>query len=242
MKRFKKWITKNGFEVIQVLNLRSNAYLILKDNVAILIDTGRKSAFQTLTKNIRHLDLKFEQISFLILTHTHYDHCQSAKYFKDISGCKIISSNNAADSVKNGYTVLPNGSIPITKLISKLGQLIGKKKFRYEPFIPDILVNSEFKFNVGDSQIIILGTPGHSKDSVSIIIDDEIAVVGDVMFGVFKNSIFPPYSDDLIKMIESWGILLDTHCQIFLPGHGNEINRNLLKKEYEKYAVKYLKR
>lgn len=69
--------------------------------------------------------------------------------------------------------------------------------------------------------------------------DNEIAIVGDTMFGVFKNSIFPPYSDDTVKMIESWGRLLNTDCIIFLPGHGKEINRKLLQKEYEKYARKH---
>jgi glyoxylase-like metal-dependent hydrolase (beta-lactamase superfamily II) len=56
------------------------------------------------------------------------------------------------------------------------------------------------------------------------------------MFGVVKNAVFPPYADDVETMIKSWKKLLDTRCQLFLPGHGNEINRRLLEKEYEKYV------
>jgi glyoxylase-like metal-dependent hydrolase (beta-lactamase superfamily II) len=59
------------------------------------------------------------------------------------------------------------------------------------------------------------------------------------MFGVFKNSIFPPYSDDAVKMIESWGKLINSGCSIFLPGHGKEIKRSLLEKEYSEYSRKY---
>jgi glyoxylase-like metal-dependent hydrolase (beta-lactamase superfamily II) len=59
------------------------------------------------------------------------------------------------------------------------------------------------------------------------------------MFGVFKNSIFPPYADNTGKMIKSWNRLLNTDCSIFLPGHGNEIKRELLKKQYDKYARKH---
>ena len=78
-------------------------------------------------------------------------------------------------------------------------------------------------------------TAGHSEDSVSLLIDDEIAIVGDLMFGVFRNSIFPPFSDNVQQMIESWGKLLGTNCRVFLPGHGKEINRDRLQKEYIKY-------
>jgi hydroxyacylglutathione hydrolase len=36
-------------------------------------------------------------------------------------------------------------------------------------------------------------------------------------------------------MIESWDKLLNTNCNLFLPGHGKEISRKLLKNQYEKH-------
>lgn len=235
----RNWKTQNGYEIIQVLNRRSNAYLILLDNDIVLVDTGKKSAFQSLLKNIRSLNIAIEDIQSLILTHTHYDHCQSAKQIKDKSNCKIIVSFIVTESIKNGYTKLPNGTILITKLIVKLGRLLGKRKLGYEPFSPDVLVNDDYDLKIGNGCLKIIHTPGHSTDSISILVDNEIAIVGDAMFGIFKNSVFPPYSDDNVKMIKSWGKLLSTECNTFLPGHGKEIKRDLLQKEYEKYARKY---
>jgi glyoxylase-like metal-dependent hydrolase (beta-lactamase superfamily II) len=46
----------------------------------------------------------------------------------------------------------------------------------------------------------------------------------------------PPYADNTDKMIKNWKRLLNTDCKIFLPGHGNEIKRELLKKQYDRYA------
>ena len=235
----RNWKTKTGCEIIQVLSGRSNAYLILKSGKAILVDTGKKASFVKLSKNINTLKITFEDISLLILTHTHFDHCQSAKIIKEKSNCKVIASKIALDSIINGYARLPNGTFLFTKLIAKLGQLIGKRKFGFETFQQDIFVIDEYNLNIADSRIKVIGTPGHSNDSVSILIDNEIAIVGDAMFGIFINSIFPPYADDTFKMIESWRNLLNTDCNIFLPGHGKEINRNLLKKEYEKNARKH---
>ena len=233
------WKTKNGCNIVQVLSGRSNAYLIYKDSKVILIDTGKKSSFAKLSKKMNSLNMTIEDISNLILTHTHFDHCQSTKEIKEKSDCKVIVSSIAADSIKNGYTLLPNGTYYATKLVANLGRLIGERKYGYEPFQPDIFVSGEYELNIADCKIKIIETIGHSNDSISLLVDNEIAIVGDTMFGVFKNSIFPPYADDPDKMIESWNKLLNTDCNIFLPGHGREIHRSLLQKEYEKYARKH---
>ncbi|MBN1251833.1 MAG: MBL fold metallo-hydrolase [Bacteroidales bacterium] len=238
----KNWVTKKGNKIIQVLSGRSNVYLMLKDNVAIMVDTGKTSTLKTLSKKMNSLNIAIDDISYILLTHTHFDHCQLTKKIKEISGCKIIVSSAAEDSIRNGYTKLPDGTFLVTKLIAKFGRLMSKAKFGYEPFRPDIFVNGDYDLKIGDSEIKIIKTTGHSADSVSILVDNDIAIVGDVMFGVFKNYVFPPYSDDTLKMIESWDKLLNTDCRIFLPGHGKEISRNLLQKEYEKYARKHNKR
>ncbi len=102
-----------------------------------------------------------------------------------------------------------------------------KKRFVYQPLEPDLLICGDYDFYIADNLIKINETSGHSEDLRSILIDNEIAIIGDVMFGVFKNSIFPPYADNTIKMIKSWYRLLNTGCNIYLPGHGYEIKRDL---------------
>ncbi len=230
----RNWKTKNDYRIFRVLSGRNNAYLIIKDNKLILVDTGVKSSFKKLSKNIGALGFSIHDINFLILTHTHYDHCQSANKIKEISNSKIIVSRMATDSIKNAYKVLPDGTFMATKLIVKIGRLIGEKKFGFEPFQSDIFVDGEYKLSAGDCRINIIETAGHSTDSISILVDDEIAIVGDAMFGVFKNSVFPPFADNIAEMLESWKKLLSTDCSIFLPGHGREIKRSLLQKEQKK--------
>ncbi|MBP7509005.1 MAG: MBL fold metallo-hydrolase [Prolixibacteraceae bacterium] len=229
----KKWLSKNNCNIYQLLSGRSNVYLIESGVDFILVDTGKQSAFKRLQKNLNRLKISLEDITYLILTHTHYDHCQTAKRIKEISGCKIITSRESEESVKSGYYQLPNGTLFFTRIIARLGQNIGIKKYGYEPFEPDILIDNEYQIY---NNIRITETAGHSKDSISIIVDEEIAIVGDAMFGVFSNSAFPPYADDVSKMVEKWGKLLKTNCSIFLPGHGSEVKRKLLQREFEKYS------
>jgi glyoxylase-like metal-dependent hydrolase (beta-lactamase superfamily II) len=235
----KEWTTKNGYRIIQILSGRSNAYLVLKDKFVILIDTGKESEFERILKNICFLELSVNCITHLVLTHTHFDHCQLAKKIKDISLCKIIVSHFANIPIRNGYTEIPKGTTFITRLLSKLGRSIGKRKFGYTSFKPDILLQGDYVLNGTHNQIKIFETPGHSGDSVSVIIDDDVAIVGDLLFGIFKNSVFPPFADNIPTMIKSWNSLLNTGCNVFLPGHGREINKELLNKQYDKYSRKY---
>jgi hydroxyacylglutathione hydrolase len=233
------WITKNGIEIFQVLNRRSNSYLICSENKKILVDTGRESAFGRLWNNIGVLNLKPENIDFLILTHTHYDHCQNAAVIKEQTNCKIVVSEKEAEYAEHGFTPLPKGTFPITRLIVNLGNRIGQRRFGYPPFVSDVLVKDEYGLKTFN--ISVISTGGHSNGSMSILVDNEIAIVGDAMFGVFKKSIFPPFADDINGMINSWGRLLKTNCHTFLPGHGKEIKRELLQTEYEKRSKNYNK-
>jgi len=233
----KNWKTKNRCEIFQVLKWRSNSYLICSENGNILVDTGRESAYILLQKNITTLKLKPENIDLLILTHTHYDHCQNAFSIKEQSNCKILISENEAEYSKSGFTPLPKGTFPITRLIVNLGQRIGQKRFGYKPFNPDVFVTDEL--DLRPFNVLIISTGGHSAGSISVIIDNEIAIVGDAMLGVFKESVFPPFADDTKEMVKSWGRLLETKCHTFLPGHGKAIKRELLQREFDKYAQKY---
>jgi len=213
--------------------------LISNDKQNILVDTGKETAFGKLRENIKKLELDNLDITFLILTHTHFDHCQSAFQIKAETNCQIVVSRHAAISISNGYTKLPEGTLLSAKLIARIGQLAGKKRFGFKAFIPDVLISGADEFQVNNFDLSIIETPGHSQDSISIIIDNEIAIVGDVMFGVFRNSVFPPYADGIETMVGSWGRLLNSDCEIFLPGHGREIRRSLLQKEYDKHVRKH---
>jgi Zn-dependent hydrolases, including glyoxylases len=88
--------------------------------------------------------------------------------------------------------------------------------------------------NVEDANIRVISTPGHSIGSISVIVDNEVAIVGDALFGIFSNSVFPPFADDVKTLIDSWGKLLKTNCTLFLPAHGRPITRELLEREYNK--------
>lgn len=232
----RKWKTSSGIEIFQILSGRSNSYLIRYEKGNILVDTGKKSAFDELIESLRQLHVQMNEIGYLVLTHTHFDHCQNAAKLKSLANCQIILGQPEADFAISGYTPLPKCFFPGTWLISRIGNWIGKARFGYNPFSPDLLIQDEIL--LGNQRIVILPTPGHSSGSVSLIIDSEIALVGDTLFGVFHNSVMPPFGDDLPQMIKSWSSLLSFNCHTYLPGHGKQIKHDLLQSQIIKYSGK----
>jgi glyoxylase-like metal-dependent hydrolase (beta-lactamase superfamily II) len=109
-------------------------------------------------------------------------------------------------------------------------------KMKCEPCPADFLVDSRFDLEDLGLNAYILHTPGHTSGSMSVIVGDEIAIVGDTMVGTFPRSIFPPFADDVPELIRSWGKLLHTGCRIFLPAHGSANGRELVEKAAGKRA------
>jgi hydroxyacylglutathione hydrolase len=235
----KMWKTKQKNEVFQILDGRTNCYFIPTDQGNILIDAGMRSVYPSLKKHIKSMHLVNDKVDFLVLTHTHFDHCQSAALVKSENSCRIIVGEKEAEFASKGYTPIPQGTYMVTRFLNSLGNMMIHGSFGYEPFNADILVGDCYNLLSGDIKIDLISTSGHSDGSISVIVDDDIALVGDTMIGIFTDSIFPPFADNVPAMIMSWQKLLKTDCRIFLPGHGHEISRKLLQKHYDKYALKY---
>lgn len=228
----KTWTTKNGYKITQVLAGRSNVFLLSNEEKNILIDSGPKFMWKKLQNRLRKLNI--DKIDYLILTHTHFDHAANSKQLKENFGAKVIVHKNEEEYLQHGDNVLISGTNPVSRLIAGLFVKRFTSFARYEACRPDILVDSIFSLNDMGFNVIIIHTPGHSPGSISIIVDDEVALVGDTMFGVLRGSVYPPFAVDTTKMINSWGSLLETNSRVFLPSHGSSNPRSLVEREYQK--------
>jgi hydroxyacylglutathione hydrolase len=227
--------TKSGYTVSNILPGRSNVFLLSDGCKNILIDTSPGNKWEKLKKTLTSLNIR--KIHYLILTHTHYDHAGNSAKLKSEYEAIIIVNKREAEYLENGKTSLVNGTVLFTRLIVKKLFPILAPKLNYEPCQPDILVDQRFDLFDFGFNAYILHTPGHSPGSQSVIIDDEIALAGDSMFGVFPGSIFPPFADKEDQLITSWGKLLETNCHSFFPSHGTPNKRELVQREYKKRSI-----
>lgn len=233
----KKWKTISGYEIIQILSGRSNVFLLTNGENNILIDTSVSRLWTRIQKQLDRLGIN--KLDCLILTHAHFDHAANANRIKNKFKALVIVQKEEAGYLSDGDNVLPDGTTIFTRTIVNV---LGKRffsGFKYEPCSYDLLVDSSLDLKSFGFNAYLMHTPGHTIGSMSFIIDDEIAIVGDTMFGVFKWSVFPPYAEDKGLMIKSWGKLLETKCIKFLPSHGTANSRFLVQKDYNQRIKKY---
>lgn len=235
-----KWKTTNNCKIYQITKDRSNSYLVIDNDISIMVDTGIKNSSKAVIEKLDDY-LDGNDLSYLVLTHSHYDHVGNAALLKERYKTKIIIQKTEAEYVMSPKSqLIPQGTNLAThvgvgvvmRIKSKLTKFLS-----FEAVDPDILANNDHSIS---SNCYLIHTPGHSNGSMSLIVDDEVALVGDAMFGVFWWSVFPPFADDVPIMIRSWGKLLNTGSKLFLPGHGTENSRELLEKQYNKYKAKYV--
>ncbi|MFA5756651.1 MAG: MBL fold metallo-hydrolase, partial [Smithellaceae bacterium] len=236
----KQWTTKGGQVVRRLSHGMYNCFLVSLNGRHLLVDACRKGSWQKLSRELDELGVNGGSLAGLVLTHTHYDHAENAAAIKDRYNPKIIVHKKEADYVRRGENPVIHGTLPLTGWISdRLSHWYLSQFFRYRPVDGDLTVAERYDLKPLGFQGYLLSTPGHSPGSLSVILENEIAIVGDALFGVFKGSAIPPVAADEKRMVASWEKLLKTGCSLYLPAHGSERGREILERQHEKYKRKY---
>lgn len=224
---------QNQTRIIRIPLGKANAYFVISGRQVLLIDTGEKRKEKKILQALASLGFSPGDIRLIILTHTHYDHCGSVRTLKEMTGAKIVVHQSEAICLKAGYGGFPKGTTRLTKAISWMGSRIGKRMGGYAPVSPDITISERVGLEEYGTDGYILPTPGHTSGSVSVIVSNRHALVGDTLFNVFRKSLFPPFADDQEELVRSWEKLFDTGCETFYPGHGKPFERDRFRQSRE---------
>lgn len=159
---------------------------IIKAKKPALIDCGSSynPGVNYLIKILK--SLKIETIKKIIITHTHMDHCQNAGKLAEKFGAEVIAHKNANNTLKRReYNTLD--TFEFWELIEETyprlfhGRLswlyrrliiMGYNFIMYggtKPINGLIAVDEGDIIELGDYELEVLFTPGHSNDSISIL-------------------------------------------------------------------------
>ena len=157
-------------------------------------------------------------------------------FFRRKYNCDVIIHEKDYEGLRKGYTDLPDGiNHPFksaTRFINSRKIILPFQKFPPCPKaipVSDGVILKKYGINAR-----ILSTPGHTDGSISIIVDEEIALVGDCMVRSVNGEIFPPFAKHPEEVTRSWIKLINTGCRFFLPAHGNENSSEYVRKKMKK--------
>lgn len=174
--------------MIQLLKYgNTNCYYIKGKNGSILVDTDWAGTLQAFYKKVKELNIT--NIDYLLITHYHPDHMGIVQDIVDNMNVKLLVID-----VQKDY-------IHCSDQIFEKNNNINFNPINTEPVIISCEQSREFLRALGiDGEIIY--TPGHSDDSISLILDNGSAFVGDLYD--LKSAI--TFNDE--KINNSWNKIL----------------------------------
>lgn len=217
----KKWKTSNQTIIWRLLSVRCNCYVLERNHKYILIDTSKRIDRNMMEHQLKKIGVK--KLEAIYITHVHTDHVGNAAYFQKKFACPIYVNQLEYNYMVKGFCEQPKGT---NRYAGCLSEIINKTK-KFVSFQPAKCVKMfrERSYIEGfEENLKIIKLAGHTKGSTSIIVDNEIVIVGDTMIHM-GNTIYPPFADNIEELPKSWQQLLQYNCRLYLPGHGKEITR-----------------
>ena len=180
----------------------TNCYYIEGKNGSVLVDTDWAGTLQLFYSKIKELNIK--SIDYLLITHYHPDHMGIAQDIVENMNAKLLVVDVQQDYIHSSDKIFEND-----------------KNIRFKPIITKPIIISceqsrKFLNELGiDGEIIY--TPGHSDDSVSLILDNGTALVGD-LYDLNSASAF---NDK--KINDSWKRILSHNILKVCYGHHEQM-------------------
>jgi glyoxylase-like metal-dependent hydrolase (beta-lactamase superfamily II) len=185
--------------IVNVGYRSTNYWVIGFGGSRLLVDLGWPGTFGTLRATLRRAGVPLEAIRYGLATHFHIDHAGLGQELKNAGVPLLVTPDQLA-------------SIPLMKAHTT-------PRDEYLEIRPDD--NVVVTCDASRALLATIGlegeivhTPGHSADSVSLVLDSGAAFTGDLT---------PPAlaTDEQAAMVQaSWQRLLDKGATRVYPGHG----------------------
>ena len=231
----------------------NNLYLFENNNGDyLLLDTGLACKEDLILNKINKVIGDYNKIKVIVITHSHSDHIGNLKLLLDKIKREdkiVIIHSNAKDIILSGEKIIPDGFYKFSKYISKKlkAKFSGNFQKGFENLSEEDLQNlifldfkdyEEFSLNeYGFENLKVIYTAGHSKDSISLVYNDEYLFCGDMIQNLFlKYPLIPLFGDDIKELIDSWKKVIDkAYSRIYPATSRSYILREDLIKKLEKY-------
>lgn len=183
--------------IVNVGYLSTNYWVISAGKSRLLVDIGWPGTLGAMKANLDRMDISLAEIEYALATHYHIDHAGLGEELKRI-GVKLL----VVDVQLNAIPIMKTWTKPQDNYleITPMGNVVIECE-QSRSLLAEIGIAGE-----------IMHTPGHSDDSVSLLLDDGSAFTGDL----------PPENlcwDNMVAQ-KSWRRLRRHGARKVYPAHG----------------------
>jgi len=177
----------------------TNYYVLADTKPRLLVDVGWPGTLPKLQHQCNRMGIHVPDIPYFLLTHYHPDHAGLAQELKPL-GLKllVVEIQIIAIPILKTYMKPQNNYVDIDPADNVIFTLDDNRQF-----LSSIGINGE-----------IIVTPGHSDDSITLILDDGAAFTGDLPHPMMIVDDAPNPTS------QSWDKIRSLGAKTIYPGHG----------------------
>ena len=202
------------------LNTVRSFLIVGRGEGLVLVDAGNPGDGEKILREVRQAGYRPADISLVVLTHGHRDHVGGVvELSRDLRAKILIHSKDAHALTRREESP----TVPADWKGRALEGVIPSRKAVPEKVEPDEFMEERVNLHGFGVDGEIIHTPGHTEGSLSVILDDGNAVVGDLIMGsllLFGRASLPFFAVDLDEIKASIEKVLAAEPSKIWPSHG----------------------
>lgn len=185
--------------IVNVGYRSTNYWVVSSGKSRLIVDIGWPGTMATMRASLNRMGVPLNEIRYTLATHYHMDHAGLAQDFKNMGvPLLVLETQTAAIPLMKRHMKPRDNYTEIT-----LADNVTITAAESRTFLAKLGIAGE-----------ILSTPGHSDDSVSLLLDDGSVFTGDL------TPLALATEEDRYLVSASWRLLHERGARRVYPGHG----------------------
>jgi glyoxylase-like metal-dependent hydrolase (beta-lactamase superfamily II) len=195
------------------------AYLIEAAAGLVLVDAGLPGSERGIWARVRALGYRPGDVQLIVLTHAHFDHCACLPALLRSSGALLAAHPRAAERFQGKPVPLAQGR-RLVGLAMAAGYRLVQHRLPNPKVDVDVRLTEGMDLAAHGLPATVLHTPGHTVDSITLLLEGRRAFVGDLMVGRGRYASPQPYLiEDEAALAQSIGRLRAQRPRAVYTGH-----------------------
>jgi hydroxyacylglutathione hydrolase len=191
-------------------------YLLENEHGFYLVDAGPPRYEARVLHAMQALGGK--NLKLIFLTHAHFDHYGSAAAIRRLTGASIAIHKADREALANGKTEI--GSARGRGRFTSIWLPWALHLLRPTPVQPDLTLGDGQSLAAFGLDAYALHTPGHTPGSCSLIVENRLAFVGDLLSARGSPHLQNLYAQDWSQLPASLERLQSLNLEWIYAGHG----------------------